>query len=160
MARVALGLGSNLGARLANLRDAADRLRAAGEILARSDVFETEPWGVRGQPFFLNACVLMESGLAPLELLSLVKGIEREMGRVENVRWGARLIDIDILLMEGLVFEAPELHIPHINLHDRDFVLVPLRQIAPQWRHPLLGRTVSEIEVPASGRPPLRITAL
>ena len=101
MAILALGLGTNLGNRLGNLRQAE---RAIGEeigpILRASDAFETEPWGVTDQPHFLNACLCLDidEGVDPEELLASLKAIERRMGRKETIRWGARLIDIDILL--------------------------------------------------------------
>ena len=161
MACVALGLGSNLGGRLANLREAAARLSALGRITARSDVFETEPWGLEAQPRFLNSCLTMETDLAPQALLAALKGIEAAMGRRKNVRWGARCIDVDILLMGGLLYEAPDLHIPHIHLPVREFVLTPLAQILPDWRHPASGSTVAEMaRSAASDHPPLRVTAL
>lgn len=161
MEPLALALGTNLGNRLANLRQALRRLEALGTILKRSDVFETEPWGVTEQPRFLNACLLMKTDLDPEALLTAVKGIERDMGRRETVRWGARNIDIDILLCGTLLYESPRLRIPHAHLHDREFVLVPLAQILPNWHHPALGQTVAEMaRAQASDCPPLRIAAL
>ena len=118
---IAFGLGSNLWNRLANLREAAARLESAlGPLVGKSDVFETEPWGVRDQPWYLNACVSLEPErkIAPLELLSLVKGMERSLGRVEGERWRARKIDIDILLMGGTTFHSLELEIPHVRLDE------------------------------------------
>ncbi len=146
---IAFGLGSNLGNRLANLREAAARLESAlGPLVGKSDVFETEPWGVRDQPWYLNACVSLEPEreIAPLELLSLVKGMERSLGRVEGERWRARKIDIDILLMGGTTFHSLELEIPHVRLDERLFVLAPLCQIAPSWVHPVLRLPVAELE--------------
>ena len=143
---VAFGLGSNLGDRLGNLREAAARLESVGPVTLRSGVFETEPWGGVEQPFFLNACVAIEADIEPVTLLRAVKDIERDMGRVESVRWGPRKIDIDILLMGDTVFNSPELNIPHINMHLREFVLTPLRQILPGWRHPVTGQGMAEME--------------
>lgn len=128
MEPIALALGANLGNRLANLRQALHRLEALGTVLKRSDVFETEPWGVTEQPRFLNACLLMKTDLDPEALLAAAKGIERTMGRRETVRWGARNIDVDILLCGSLLYESPRLRIPHAHLADREFVLVPLAQ--------------------------------
>ncbi|MCR4818803.1 MAG: 2-amino-4-hydroxy-6-hydroxymethyldihydropteridine diphosphokinase [Fretibacterium sp.] len=145
MATVALGLGSNLGNRLVNLREAVERLRPLGPIIAKSDVFETEPWGLKGQPCFLNACLTLETFLEPLELLALVKTVEQDMGRRTTIRWGARNIDIDILLMGERGFDTETLQIPHANLPNREFVLMPLMQILPDWRHPKLGLTVPEM---------------
>ena len=159
----AVGLGANLGNRLGSLREAARRLEAAGTILARSDVFETAPWGVTDQPRFLNACLTLETDLSPEDLLRFLKGVERDMGRRERRRWGEREIDLDILLMEDRVIETPELRVPHAHLPDRDFVLVPLRQVLPGWRHPVLGFSIDEMLGTEDGEfdgPPLRIAAL
>ncbi|NLL37537.1 MAG: 2-amino-4-hydroxy-6-hydroxymethyldihydropteridine diphosphokinase [Fretibacterium sp.] len=146
MGLLALGLGSNLGNRLANLRRAASRAAAAiGPVHRASDVFETEPWGVTDQPCFLNACMSLRTDAEPDDLLRIVKNIEREMGRKESARWGARLIDLDLLLKDELVLDTPYLVIPHLHLPLRDFVLVPLMQILPDWRHPLLKKAPSEM---------------
>lgn len=148
MALVALGLGTNLHNRLLNLRNATSLLKEAGVTIIRaSDVFETEPWGVKDQPYFLNACLLAESDLSPQQLLALLKGIEIKTGRTETRRWGERIIDIDILLMDSMVFDddEPDLHIPHRCMHQRGFVLIPLAQILPDWLHPLTKRTVAEM---------------
>lgn len=161
MVTAALGLGSNLGDRLKSLHRAATALGELGRLTGRSDVFETEPWGVEDQPRFLNACVTMELDLPPEELLLSIKKIENRMGRREAPRWGPREIDIDVLLMGDLLLETKALRIPHLNLQDREFVLVPLAQLLPDWRHPRLGLSVAEMaRARASGHPPLRITAL
>ena len=165
MATVALGLGSNLGNRLGNLREAVERLRPLGPISAKSDVFETEPWGLKEQPCFLNACLTVSPALEPEALLAFVKDVERDMGRRTTVRWGARNIDIDILLMGDRVFNSEVLQIPHTNLINREFVLVPLMQVLPHWRHPALGLSTAEMLKALRTRephaaPPLRITAL
>jgi 2-amino-4-hydroxy-6-hydroxymethyldihydropteridine diphosphokinase len=141
----ALGLGSNLGDRLGNLRAALGFLRGLFTVVEASDVFETAPWGVTAQPCFLNACLLMECEMPPEALLEQVKAIEKKMGRLAARRWGARKIDIDILLMDSLVYDAPNLRVPHADMHRRDFVLVPLAQILPHWRHPGTGRTVASL---------------
>jgi 2-amino-4-hydroxy-6-hydroxymethyldihydropteridine diphosphokinase len=161
----ALGLGSNLGNRLENLRAALRFLRESFKILKTSDVFETAPWGVTDQPYFLNACLLAECEMPPERLLERVKEIEKKMGRTAARRWGERLIDIDILLMDSLVRDAPDLRIPHADMHRRDFVLIPLAQILPGWVHPVMGRTAASLaEDAASHFPhasaPVRVTAL
>lgn len=161
MAVLALGLGTNLGNRLGNLRQAA---RAIGEdigpILRASDAFETEPWGVTDQPHFLNACLCLDidGESDPEALLASLKAIERRMGRKETIRWGARLIDIDILLIGDRIYESPALRIPHLYLSERSFVLTPLIQILPGWSHPLTGKSLEEMSEALKDEPsPLRI---
>jgi 2-amino-4-hydroxy-6-hydroxymethyldihydropteridine diphosphokinase len=160
----ALGLGSNLGDRLGNLRTALNFLRESFTVVKTSDVFETAPWGVTDQPCFLNACLLMECEIAPEALLERVKGIEKKMGRLTARRWGERCIDIDILLMGSLVRDTPDLRIPHPDMHRRDFVLIPLAQILPHWLHPCMGRTVASLAEDVSSplspsSVPVRVTA-
>ena len=151
MATMALGLGSNQGNRLLNLRTAVKYLRETRreegqiEVVRKSDVFETAPWGVTDQPHFLNACLLAESDLPPESLLELLKGIEARMGRTTTRRWGERLIDLDILLIDSLLYDSPMLHIPHSDMHRRDFVLIPLAQILPDWIHPGTERSVASM---------------
>jgi dihydropteroate synthase len=146
MATVYLGLGANLGDREANLKRACRELEAGGVPLDRcSSFYETEPWGVRDQPPFLNAACRGHTGLAPAALLALAKRIERDVGRVPTVRFGPRAVDIDILLYEDLILASPELTIPHPGLAERPFVLVPLAEIAPGLRVPGLGQTVREL---------------
>ena len=134
------GLGSNLGDKLENLRAAVEKLKTLGEIKRASSVYETEPWGGVEQPDYLNACVLIEctnENITPLEILRAVKSFEVELGRVPSIRWGERKIDIDILLIDDVIYKSPELNIPHISIPDRLFVLVPLEEILPtEWRHP------------------------
>lgn len=146
MALVALGLGSNLGNRLLNLKIAVRLLKEAGLNVTRiSDVFETEPWGVTDQPYFLNACLLAECAFSPRELLAVVKDVEAKAGRTATRRWGERVIDIDILLMDSLIFDAPDLRIPHPYMHERGFVLIPLAEILPDWAHPATKRTITSM---------------
>ena len=148
MAVLALGLGTNLGNRLGNLRQAARAIEEdIGPILRASEVFETEPWGVTDQPHFLNACLCLDidGESDPEALLASLKAIERRMGRKETIRWGARLIDIDILLIGDRIYESPALRIPHLHLSERSFVLTPLIQILPGWSHPLTGKSLEEM---------------
>lgn len=161
MAVLALGLGTNLGNRLGNLRQAARAIEEdIGPILRASEVFETEPWGVTDQPHFLNACLCLDidGESDPEALLASLKAIERRMGRKETIRWGARLIDIDILLIGNRIYESPALRIPHLHLSERSFVLTPLIQILPGWSHPLTGKSLEEMSEALKDDPsPLRI---
>lgn len=145
MNQVFLSLGSNLGQRRRNLEQAIAGLADCLLITAVSPVYETEPWGVVEQPSFLNACLSGQTDSPLSELLSFVKNVEKEMGRAQAAKWGPRLIDIDILLVDDLVYQANGLTIPHPFMHERAFVLAPLADIAARVRHPLLGQMVGEM---------------
>ena len=147
--RVYIGLGSNLGNRRRNLITAAALLaERAGDVVSLSSFYETEPWGFASENKFLNAALALETSLSPLALLHLTQAIERELGRTEKSRGASyhdRVIDIDLLLYGGGVFRSDELEIPHPLLHERRFVLEPLREIAPFLRHPLFQKNIEEL---------------
>jgi 2-amino-4-hydroxy-6-hydroxymethyldihydropteridine diphosphokinase len=146
MAKVHIGIGSNVGDRRASCHTAVDLLRQAGQtILKQSSLYETEPWGVENQPLFINMAIEIQTDLPPIELLSLLKKIEKNMGRVYTDRWGPRVIDLDILLYEDLVITGRELQIPHPAMHERAFVLKPLAEIAPEEMHPVLLKKIDEL---------------
>jgi 2-amino-4-hydroxy-6-hydroxymethyldihydropteridine diphosphokinase len=140
-----LGLGSNLGDREGYLREAVRLLTARGaRVNHLSPLYETEPWGVTDQPRFLNACCQIITGWGPLALLGLLKRIEWELGRVPSIRYGPRILDLDILFYDDRQIVTPHLEIPHPGAIERATVLVPLADIAPHLRHPTTGRTVLE----------------
>jgi len=160
MARVFLGLGSNLGDRLAALRAAVSQLRGSAEIrfVAASSLYETEPWerppghAYAGEGWYLNCAVEIETALPPDQLLDRLQQVEGELGRThgagtpEAQRFAPRTLDIDILLYADRVVSVPDrLQIPHLLLHERAFVLRPLAELAPQVEHPILYRTMREL---------------
>ena len=130
-----LGLGTNLGDRAANLRDAIQRLTSAEcRVTRESSIYETEPRDVLDQPWFLNQVIEIETTLFPMQLLARVQRIEREMGRKPVVAKGPRLIDIDILLFGSATVSTPDLEIPHPRMSQRRFVLEPLAELVPDRR--------------------------
>jgi len=141
-----LGLGSNLGDKAGNLARALRLLAEKGlEVVRASSVYETEPVECPDQPWFLNQVVEVRTALDPASLLRTAKAIEARLGRVPAGDKGPRTLDIDILLAGELVIATPELTVPHPRLPLRNFVLVPLAEIAPDARHPLLVLTVREL---------------
>ena len=132
--RAALAFGSNLGDSAGMIGRAIDALDEMVDVsvTARSSLYATPPWGVEDQPDFVNACALVETDLAPLDLLSACKDLEVALGRVPGERWGPRLIDIDVLWMDSVSLESEHLTLPHPRMTERAFVLVPLAEIAPE----------------------------
>ncbi|MCP5098415.1 MAG: 2-amino-4-hydroxy-6-hydroxymethyldihydropteridine diphosphokinase [Chloroflexi bacterium] len=145
MKLIYLGLGTNLGQRLANLQQAVDRLAVDMIITAVSPIYSTPPWGVTDQPDFFNCCVSARTNKSPLAVLALIKRIEKEIGRQETFRWGPRLIDIDLLFYDNIIYDEEVLTVPHPALIGRAFVLVPLADIAPNLVHPQSGISVREL---------------
>lgn len=140
-----LGLGSNVGDRQANLLAALTAFPPQLDILARSPVYQTDPWGYLDQDDFLNQVVKVGTDLSPHELLSFLKEIEQRLGRVKRFKNGPREIDIDILFIDDAVIEKEGLRIPHPHLAERAFVLVPLNDIAPKFVHPVFNKTINQL---------------
>ncbi|GAB4538607.1 MAG: 2-amino-4-hydroxy-6-hydroxymethyldihydropteridine diphosphokinase [Thermodesulfovibrionia bacterium] len=146
MALAYIGIGSNLGNREGNCKRAIELIIKRGiKVTNQSSMIETEPWGIREQPKFINMAIEVETDLSPTELLSVLKDIESGMGRVRGMRWGPRIIDLDILLYDDLIIKTPELEIPHQGTFDRFHVLKPLSEIAPQKTHPVLKKCIKEL---------------
>jgi len=142
---VYIALGTNLGQRSENLQAAIEALTPEVVVLDESHIYETPPWGYEDQPPFLNMVVKAETSLEPKALLKYLKQLEVELGREENIRWGPRLIDLDILFYDDLVIDTPPLVIPHPRLHERAFVLVPLGDIALDLVHPVFEQSIREL---------------
>ncbi len=142
-----LGFGSNLGDRAGNIRAACQELGAHPKISVErlSSLYETAPVGVTEQPDFLNAAAAVRTSLPPDDLLAAMLAIEAHLGRIRNVRWGPRVIDIDMLVYGGETIERPGLVVPHPRLSERAFALVPLAEIAPDLRPPGFPATVAEL---------------
>ena len=145
METVYLALGSNLGDRASNLRSARQALTPAFAVEACSPVYETEPAYVLDQPRYFNQVCRATTALAPLDALRQLKAIETGLGRVSGRRFGARLIDLDLLMYGEVVLDTTELVLPHPRMAERPFVLVPLAELAPTVIHPRLGLTIAEL---------------
>lgn len=142
-----IALGSNLGDKEKNLRRALLLLTQQGvEVVRVSSFLSTEPYGVTDQPQFLNAVACVRTRLAPLALLDVLLATELAMGRVRLRHWGERNIDLDLLLYEDVVLDTPRLRLPHPDMQNRDFVLLPLAEIAPELKHPTLQKTICELK--------------
>lgn len=140
-----IGIGSNVGDGAANCRKAIELLAKAGSVVSVSSFYHTEPVGRHEQDDFINAVAAVETDRSPRDLLSVCQAIEDRLGRKRGIRWGPRTADLDILLYGDLVFDQPELTIPHPQMALRKFVLAPLAEIAPDAMHPRLCRTAVQL---------------
>ncbi len=144
MAKVYLGLGTNLGDKTENLKAAVKRINEEiGKVTSLSSFYETAPWGFESEHSFLNAAACVQTDLSPMEVLALTQRIERELGRTHKSVGGVysdRLIDIDLLMYDQLVLNTPTLVLPHPLMTERDFVMKPLKEIAENVRNPLTGK--------------------
>ena len=147
MQQILIGFGSNQGDSARICRQAVNALLSHPDIkvLKVSSLYRTKPVGEIEQDWFINGAVQCETSLDPGSLLDLLQELEKEFGRIRNVHWGPRTLDLDILAFAFEQIDSPELSIPHPLLHERLFVLVPLAEIAPEWTHPRLGATVREL---------------
>ena len=144
-----LSLGSNTGDRLSSIQQAVNFLSIDNsiEVAASSSFYETEPWGKKDQPWFVNAVVAIRTNLSPVELLRVCQDIEAKLGRnrAKEEHWGERPIDIDILFYDDLIFSNEILTIPHPLVHKRAFALVPMLEIKSSYVHPVFKKTISEL---------------
>ena len=138
---VYLGLGSNLGDRLLNLNAAAGHF----SVLKQSSIYETEPVDYLEQPWFLNMVVCIQTSLSPRSLLQFCQDMERDLGRIRIIPKGPRMIDVDILFFDDLIYSDAELILPHPRIQDRRFVLEPLNEIASDFVHPAWNKTISQL---------------
>lgn len=138
-----IALGSNLGDRLKNLQRAAELLQV--EILKNSSLYETEPVGYLQQPWFLNSVIRVHTELSPVDLLRRCQEVEKKLGRKRDIPKGPRTLDLDILFFNQVILNMPDLILPHPAILERRFVLEPLNEIAPNFIHPVLHKTVSEL---------------
>lgn len=148
MAIVYLSIGTNMGNKRGNLIQATALLaERVGAVLALSSMYETEPWGFESPNSFLNAAIKLQTSRAPMELLTMTRLIEIDMGRTQksNGVYADRIIDIDLLMYDEVVMQTPSLTLPHPLMHQRDFVLKPLAEIAPEVVHPLLGKRMERL---------------
>jgi len=144
--RIFLGTGANLGDPMRQLSDANRNIEArAGLIIRASRVYRTQAWGIPDQADFLNQVLEIRSALPPETLLQTLLDIERDMGRQRQGKWRERLIDLDLLFYGKRIIDSPSLTLPHPYLAERNFVLHPLREIAPDWVHPVSGKTVATL---------------
>ncbi len=147
--KVTIGLGGNLGDVKKTLLETIELISTKiGKIHSTSSVYQTQAWGVEDQPSFLNQVVVAETALTPLEVLDCCLEIEQELGRdrINGTKWGERVIDVDVLFYASLLIDLPTLKVPHPHIQDRNFVLVPLMEIAPDFVHPQLKKTPQELK--------------
>ncbi|HEY7751032.1 MAG TPA: 2-amino-4-hydroxy-6-hydroxymethyldihydropteridine diphosphokinase [Ignavibacteriaceae bacterium] len=142
-----MGLGSNVGDKAGNLDKAIQLIKNSDvcEVHSVSSFYESKPFGILNQDDFINAVIKIKTAYQPEELYHKLKSIESEIGRKKTIKWGPRIIDLDILFFNDLIYENPLIKIPHKGIMDRDFVLVPMNEIDPDFIHPELNKKISDI---------------
>ncbi len=159
MHKVFFSIGGNIGDRQANLVKAITEIgQRVGKILVASSIYETKAWGIENQPDFLNQVLLVETALTPLATLETILTIELEMGRIRAQKWYTRIIDIDLLFFDDQIITSQQLTIPHPFLAKRNFVLAPLAEIAPDFIHPVLQKSIKALYL--DSKDPLKVWAL
>ena len=144
--KAVIGIGTNMGDRMGYIKRALSELdKRAGQVVSQSSVIETKAYGYTDQDDFLNLAVTLETGLEPYDLLSVLMAIEKDLDRTRLFRWGPRTIDLDILFYDDRIIDRPDLHIPHIDFYNRDFVLGPVCEIEPDLTDPRTGKTVTQL---------------
>lgn len=158
MSGILLLLGTNLGNRTLNLENARKALMSHDiGILNSSSIYESEPWGVSDQPWFLNQVIEVQTNLDPVNLLQKCLSIELQMGRVRKIKWGERLIDIDVLTFRDLVISSTDLTVPHPGIPERRFALEPIAELWPDWIHPKLKKSIGELMDSTSDNSKVRV---
>lgn len=157
MNKAILLIGGNLGDRTGHLSEAVKQINErVGKVEKVSALYETAAWGVTEQPDYLNQAILVHTSLDALTLLHTVLDIEHHIGRIRRQKWGARVIDIDIIFFNDEIINLPELKVPHPQMQHRQFVLVPLQEILPGWQHPVLHKDISTLLALCTDKLPAR----
>lgn len=146
MQNILLGLGSNKGNRTQYLQAAIHKINnQLGKVISKASLYETAAWGKTDQASFLNTCIIVRTIYSPKMCFKIIKQIEKQLERKSTEHWGPREIDIDILLYDQRIVQSEELTIPHAQMQNRNFVMVPCAQIASGWRHPILNKTLKTL---------------
>jgi len=146
MAVCILHLGSNIADRRKNIETAYEQIeKEIGKITKKSKLYQTAPWGNKTQDKFLNSAILTISTLNPFEILQKINSIEKTLGRRKKIKWGPRIIDIDIIFYDDLILQSEFLNIPHPHYNDRNFVLLPLFEIIPFYKDPISSKTITQL---------------
>lgn len=146
MNRAYIAFGSNIGDKYKAVDDAIDMMNKRGLIVTKkSNIYETEPYGYTDQPPFINGAVEVETHLNCREVLKTILDIENDIGRVRLIRWGPRIIDLDIIMFNDEVYDEEDLKVPHVDMQNREFVLAPLNDICPEKIHPVLNKSIRSL---------------